>query len=129
MSPMRLAQKLGIKEGMRLLVSGEPDGYSDLLAPLPAGTEVVSVEQGEIAFRQLFLRNVNDLESLTPEMLKVCHKNGLLWITYPKVSSGLAPGLSRDLVRETLRKIGWKAVTIVAVDGTWAALRFKPIEN
>ena len=125
MSSMRLAQKLGIKEGMRLLVSGAPEGYFDLLAPLPAGAEIVLEEQGEVAFAQLFLRTLHDLELLTPEKLKVCGKNCLLWVTYPKVSSHLAAGLSRDVVREALRKIGWRAVTIVAVDSTWAALRFR----
>lgn len=114
---------------MRLLVQDAPEGYSDLLAPLPVGAEVISKEQAEAAFLQLFLRDLGDLESLTPDVLKVCGKNSLLWITYPKVSVRSAHGLSRNIVREALRKIGWRAVTIVAVDSTCAALRFRPIKS
>lgn len=127
MSQTQLVQKLGIKKGMRLLMHDAPEGYIELLTPLPEGAEVVTAGSGELAFLQLFLRNVHELELLTPERLARCGDKGLLWITYPKQSSGLKSGLSRDLIRETLQRMGWRAVTIVAVDNTWAALRFRPL--
>lgn len=129
MSKTRLVEKLGMKPGMRLLIKGAFEGYVNLLAPLPEGTEFTSAGSGELAFVQLFLLTVQELEALTLGDLAGCGHNGLLWITYPKKSSGLAPGLSRDLIRETLKRMGWRAVTIVAVDDTWAALRFRPIET
>jgi hypothetical protein len=128
-SPMRLTQKLGIKEGMRLFIRDAPDGYLDLLAPLPAGAGFVSEEQAEAAFLQLFIRDLGHLESLSPVMLELCGENSLLWISYPKVNLRSAHGLSRDIVQTKLRKIGWRAVTVVAVDGIWPALRIKRIER
>lgn len=124
---MRLAQKLGIKQGMRLLIRDAPPGYVDLLAPLPDEVEVISGGVERVVFLQLFLRNVHELEMLTPKELAMCSDDGLLWITYQKQSSGAASGLSRDLIREGLRRLGWRAVTIVAVDDTWSALRFRPL--
>ena len=123
---MKLAQKLGIKKGMRVLVDNAPEGYIELLKPLPKGAVVVTTGSGELAFLQLFLRNLQEPELLTPERPAASGK-GLLWITYPKQSSGSESGLSRDVIRESLLRIGWRAVAIVAVDDTWAALRFRPI--
>ncbi len=88
---------------MRLLIKGAFEGYIDLLAPLPDGTEFTSAGSGELPFVQLFLRNVLELEALTPDDLAKCGHNGLLWITYPKQSSALTSGLSRDLLREPYR--------------------------
>lgn len=65
---MRLAQKLGIKEGMRLLVRDAPDRYAYLLAPLPAGAEVVFEEQADAAFLQIFLRDLGELGVTTPNV-------------------------------------------------------------
>lgn len=127
MSQRRLVQKLGIKQGMRLLVQDAPPGYVDLLAPLPDEVEVISGGVERVVFLQLFLRNVHELEVLTPKELAMCGDDRLLWITYQKQSSGAASGLSRDLIRKSLKRLGWRAVTIVAVDVTWAALRFRAL--
>jgi len=34
--------------------------------------------------------------------------------------------LSRDLIREAMSGTGWRAVSIVAIDEIWSALRFRP---
>lgn len=125
---MRLAQKLGIKEGMRLAIHGAPEGYAALLAPLPAGAEFISETPPEAAFLQIFVHDLAGLESLPPDLLQACGKDSLLWVTYPKVAPRSAHGLSRDIVRGEMRQRGWRAVMIVAIDGVWAALRFKRVE-
>ena len=50
MSKKRLVEKLGMKPRMRLLIKGAFEGYVDLVAPLPEGTECISAASGELTF-------------------------------------------------------------------------------
>lgn len=49
-----------------------------------------------------------------------------LWFAYPKQSGALAGDLSRDAGWEALAAADFLAVTQVAIDADWSALRFRP---
>ncbi len=51
---------------------------------------------------------------------------GILWVCYPKAKA-LGTDLSRDVVRETVARVGLETVALVAVDGVWSALRCKRV--
>jgi hypothetical protein len=48
-----------------------------------------------------------------------------LWIAYPKKTPGMKTDLSRDVGWEDVERASLSAVTQVAVDETWSALRFR----
>jgi hypothetical protein len=52
---------------------------------------------------------------------------GRLWIAYPK-SGKLGTDLNRDILAELIRQKSFDPVRQVAIDDTWSALWFKPIE-
>ncbi len=123
-----LARKLRLKEGMRALVMAAPPGYFDLLTPLPDAVSISEVARGSYPFVQLFARNKSQLETSAPALLKHCAADTLLWISYPKKTSGVASDLSRDVVREIMAAFNWDTVAIISIDDVWSALRLRPTD-
>jgi hypothetical protein len=50
----------------------------------------------------------------------------LLWVAYPKGSSGVKTDVNRDRLWQALEPTGWRPVRQVALDETWSAMRFRP---
>ena len=51
-------------------------------------------------------------------------RSGILWISWPKKSSGKTTDLDENMVREIGLKGGLVDVKVCAVDETWSALKF-----
>lgn len=50
--------------------------------------------------------------------------NGLLWIAYPK-NKALETDLNRDILHEVMKVHGFDGVSLVSLNDTWSAMRFK----
>ena len=50
--------------------------------------------------------------------------DAVLWISWPKQSSGHATDLTEDALREVILPLGLVDVKVCAVDDTWSALKF-----
>jgi predicted SnoaL-like aldol condensation-catalyzing enzyme len=124
-----LAKKLGLRPGMRALIIAAPPGYLKLIAPLPDGVSVSHVANGMHPFVQLFAARAAEIKKSAPKLLKHAAAGALVWIAYPKKTSGLDSDLSREAVRDAMSGTGWRAVSIVAIDEVWSALRFRPTKD
>jgi len=121
-----IARKLGMNPGMRALIIAPPPGYLKLLAPLPDGLTVSSRADGRYPFVQVFATRLSEISRVAQRLSKHAAPSALVWISYPKKTSRTGGDLSRDLIREAMRGTGWRAVSIVALDEVWSALRFRP---
>jgi hypothetical protein len=126
MSANPIVKKLGIKPGMKALVIAAPDGYVRRMTPLPEGVEIVTKLAGTYPFVQLFATRMAEIEKTVPGLLQRAAPGAVVWITYPKKSSGIDSDLSRDILATALTDKGWRPVSIVALDDVWSALRFRP---
>jgi hypothetical protein len=121
-----IAKKLGMKTAISALVIAAPSGYLKLLAPLPDGLVLSDVMSGTHRFVQFFATRAAEIKKSAPRLLKHAAPGALVWIAYPKKTSGVATDLSRDSVCEVMKPTGWRPVAIVAIDDVWSALRFRP---
>lgn len=121
-----IARKLGLNPGMRALIIAPPPGYLKLLRPMPEGLTVSSKTGAAYPFVQVFATRLSDISKFAEKLRKYAAPNALVWVTYPKQSSKLKGDLSRDVIREAMNGPGWRAVSIVAIDEIWSALRFRP---
>jgi hypothetical protein len=121
-----VARKLGMNPGMRGLIIAPPPGYLKLLAPLPDGLTVSSRAHGIYPFVQVFATHLSEISRFAQRLSKYAAPNALVWISYPKKTSKRAGNLSRDVIRKAMSGTGWCAVSIVAIDEVWSALRFRP---
>lgn len=125
-TPSALAEKLGLKKDTCALIVNPPPGYIDLLAPLPEGVAIAHTAKGPHAFVQFFASRRSEIQKSIPALLKHAGSNALVWVAYPKKTSGAATDLSRDEVHSAVTEFGWRAVSIVSIDAVWSALRFRP---
>jgi hypothetical protein len=129
MANPQLIKKLLIKPGMRLAIHNAPVGYLEDLGPLPEGAQLADEAEGALDFVQLFIKNRGEYERLGAAALRAVKPDGLLWICYPKKSSGVGSDLDREVVWRMLAPTGLRPVTQIAIDEVWSALRFRPAEK
>jgi hypothetical protein len=123
------AKKLGLKPGMRELVLAAPSGYLKALAPLPRGVSVSENVGGTHDFVQMFATKKTEIKKSKKKLLESAIPGALVWITYPKKTSGADSDLSREAVWAGMEGTGWRPVSQIAIDEVWSALRFRPIED
>ncbi len=121
-----VGRKLGMNPGMRALIIAPPRGYLKLLAPLSDSLTVSSRAAGNYSFVQVFVTRLSEISRFARRLSKHAAQNALVWISYPKKTSKVKGTLSRDVIREAMSAAGWRAVSIVAIDRVWSALRFRP---
>lgn len=116
-----LAEKLRIKPGMTLTVLHAPGNYEQQLGLLPEGVTISYKPGRKNEFVQLFVRNKAELEQ---QIVKVCatlKEAGLIWITYPKASSGMQTDLTRDKGWECLEQLDMEWLALISFDDCWSA--------
>jgi hypothetical protein len=121
-----VARKLGMNRGMNALIITPPAGYLKLLMAAPGELIVSSRACGMYPFVQVFATRLSAIHRFAQKLSKHAAPNALVWISYPKKTSKLAGDLSRDVIRKAMSSAGWRAVSIVAIDEVWSALRFRP---
>lgn len=121
-------RKLGLRAGAEVLVIEGPAGYAEALqAVAPEAHVAVAPRIGVFDQVQLFCRDRATLEAHAAEALAAYKPMGHLWVCYPKGGSGVATDLNRDVDWGPLAAAGFRAVTQVAIDRVWSALRFRPL--
>ena len=119
-----LIEKLGIREGSRIIILNPPEDYNKTLGKLPKGVFVVETPNGPLDFIQLFTQRKEELESKFPILKKELSQEGALWISWPKGSSKVETDLNENIVREIGLKNGLVDAKISAIDETWSGIKF-----
>jgi len=117
-----LWQKLGLKPRMRLLALEAPPNLDALLSGAPDLQRLARAATFDCALAFASTRSTVTamLARLEPKM----PDGGLIWIAWPKKTSGV----STDLDEDAVRRIGLAAklvdVKVCAIDATWSGLKF-----
>ena len=121
-----LAKKLGIREASSVSVIDAPDGFADLLGPLPSGAiiryDVGASDEPDIVV--LFSTEAADLTDSVPRLTAVLPPHGALWVAYPKKASAVPTDLSFPVVQRIGLDAGLVDNKSAAVDETWSGVRF-----
>lgn len=118
-----LAKKLGIGPGCRLCLRQAPPNYPALVAPLPEGVRLVRRPSADTDLIHVFATRRAQLERALRASLAGMRADAVLWVSWPKKSSGLASELNEDQVRELALPLGLVDVKVCAVDETWSGLK------
>src|SRR5690349_5509935 len=118
-----LAEKLGIKPGMKVAVLGAPSNYAKLLGRLPPGAAVVRRPPREPAFVHVFVKRAAELGPLLVKYRNSMAQDGMLWISWPKKSSDVPTDITEHVVRGLALPLGLVDVKVCAVDETWTAFK------
>jgi len=118
--PASTAQKLKIKEGFALLTINAPSEFKKNIGPLPAAVKILT--DGK-KYNQVhwFVMNKAQLEKELENVLDLIKDEIVLWIYYPKGSSGIQTDLTRDKGWDKLLKhdeLTW--ISLISFDDTWS---------
>ncbi len=125
-SKRALAEKLGIKSGMRCLIRNAPKHFRGLLRPLPDDVAFVTRAAGRFDFIHLFATQRAALQRELPRLRGALAPDGMLWISWPKGGRKASPptDLTGTIVRDAGLDAGLVDVKVAAIDERWSGLKF-----
>lgn len=118
-----VAQKLGLKAGLRVHTLGAPADYLALLEEPPAGLELREDLEPGSAFIHLFARDRAEAEAGLARARAALAAEGTLWVSWPKKSSPFFKDLTEDGIRALALPLGLVDLKVCAVSGTWSGLK------
>jgi hypothetical protein len=119
-----LIKKLGIKEGFSVALVNSPRGFKKELGPLPERAKFVSGGTDSLDVVLLFVNSETELLRQFLLLATNLVGNGMLWVAWPKKSSGVATDLSFTNVQRIGLDAGLVDVKICAVNDVWSGLKF-----
>ena len=128
MANNNLLSKLKFRPEYQMLVINAPDNYMENLLGINYAINLDEVS-GEVDMLHIFAYNKNDVDRLVPSAIKCLKYDGLLWISYAKGTSKIKTDINRDKGWDTLKAMGFEGIALIAIDETWAAMRFRPKEK
>ena len=96
-----LAKKLGIKEDFRIALLHVPEDVKTELDGAFAKCKIERITSKDLNFIFLFAKSRAGLEMELWPAAKALAPAGMLWISWPKKSSGVATDLTEDVVRQS----------------------------
>ena len=119
-----LTQKLGIKPGFCIFVSGAPKTYDALVGGLPDGAKIIARLKAPLDVVHLFATKAAGLANKLSGCRDAIAPDGMIWVSWPKKSSGLATDLTDVVVRDTALALGLVDIKVCAIDEVWSGLKF-----
>ncbi len=89
-----------------------------------AGCEIVSAGKAPLDFAMVFTKSKAALAKEFTRISKGLAPAGMLWVSWPKKSSGVATDLDENIVRQIGLAAGLVDVKVCAVTEVWSGLKF-----
>jgi hypothetical protein len=119
-----LPKKLGIKDRFRARLIDAPADVRKELSPALAQCEIVKIDAQNLDFVMMFTKSQAELQSSFARIAKLLAPAGMLWIGWPKKSSGVITDMNENVVRETGLAAGLVDVKVCAITEVWSGLKF-----
>jgi len=119
-----LAKKLGIKAGFRIELINAPDYYMDLFGnELPSNLDFSADADQKKDMIHFFTRSSLDYKEFLPLLKQQINHNGMIWVSWPKKTSGLKSDISENQIRNLAIESGLVDVKVCAIDEIWSGLK------
>jgi hypothetical protein len=119
-----LPKKLGIKTGFRARLANAPAEVRAELREALAECEMKTKPGDMLDFAMLFTKSRTELAREFSPLAKLLAPAGMLWVSWPKKSSGVASDVDENLVRGIGLDAGLVDVKVCAVTEVWSGLKF-----
>ena len=119
-----LPQKLGIKDKFRVAFVGLPTDVRAELRDALASCSVAKDRCGKLDFAMVFAKQQAELRGEFARLSKQLSPAGMLWVSWPKKTSGVATDMNENEVRRIGLEAGLVDVKVCAVTEVWSGLKF-----
>src|SRR5262245_48939340 len=118
-----LAAKLGFKAGQTALLLGTPANYAALIGPPLKDLKRVKALGPTVDVVHMFTASRTRLTAALLDCRRHLKPDAVIWVSWPKKSSGMQTDITEDTIREVALPIGFVDIKVCAVDATWSGLK------
>jgi len=118
-----IVKKIGIKEGFKFLIVNAPNDFEPQLE-LPERVTVNGKSKKPSDFVLLFVKSRHALAREFSRYSAKLTPPGMLWVSWPKKTSGVQSDLNENIVRDIGLAKGMVDVKVCAIDEVWSGLKF-----
>ncbi|MFN4095446.1 MAG: hypothetical protein ACK4GG_01595 [Sphingomonas sp.] len=118
-----LADKLGLKPGMRLFLADMPASVRQEARVDDLGLEVLAAPCTGIDAAHIFVTSRATLERELKALRQLIAPSGFIWASWPKKSAKMDTDITEDTIREVALPLGLVDVKVCAVDEIWSGLK------
>ena len=123
-----LLKKLGVKDGQAALLVAVPEGVKELSnfqqwRRVKKAKTARGISGGPYDYAHFFTASEAALHDVLPALKKELAQDGMIWVSWPKKSSGVASTVTEDTIRNLALKLGLVDVKVCAVDDVWSGLK------
>jgi hypothetical protein len=116
-----LPKKLGLKDNFRVAFFNLPQ---EVEAELKSDLAKCVMAKDRLDFVTIFVKAASDFEKQFLRFSGKLAPAGMLWVSWPKKSSGVRTDLNENLIRDFGLHVGLVDVKVCAVTEIWSALKF-----
>jgi hypothetical protein len=124
-----LPQKLGLRDGQRVLWISLPRELKELrksrnfVEIAEAGWDTFT--DGDPGYDVIhgFTASRAVLEKSARKLMKQIHRDGTIWVSWPKKASKVETDITEDVIRDVVLPIGLVDVKVAAVSEIWSGLK------
>lgn len=118
-----LAQKLGLKPGMRSWALNMPDSVRAEIDHNAPAIDWLEQPEPPVALAHIFVTSLAALDCELRMLLPLVARDGTIWISWPKKASKVATDVIEDMIRAVALPLRLVDVKVCAVDDTWSGLK------
>jgi hypothetical protein len=118
-----LADKLGLKAGMRAWFLDMPDGVRAEIDLASIGVNEQAAPSAGIEAAHIFVARREDLVRELTALRDLLAPAGFLWVSWPKKAAKVETDITEDHIREVALPLGMVDIKVCAVDETWSGLK------
>ena len=118
-----LANKLSLKDGMRLWWDGIPESVADEIGAQGLQLEMLAAPEAPIDAAHIFVTERAALEAKLHKLMPLLGSRGFLWVSWPKKAAKVPTDITEDTIRDVCLPMGLIDVKVCAVDQTWSGLK------
>ena len=118
-----LAQKLGLKPGMRSWFLNMPDSVRAEIDSYGTAFTFLDSPEPPVEAAQLFVTHCATLDCKLRMLLPLLDRDGMIWVSWPKQAAKADTDITEDVIRAVALPLGLVDVKVCAVDATWSGLK------
>ena len=118
-----LAQKLGLKPGMRAWFQNVPDSVRAQIERDAPPIERLDLPEPPVQFAHIFVASCAILDCELRMLLPLLDPAGMIWVSWPKKASKVPTDITEDVIRAVALPLHLVDVKVCAVDETWSGLK------
>jgi hypothetical protein len=118
-----LAQKLGLKDGFKVLLIAPPKDYAELLGPAANSVSFVRKAGTSVDLVHLFVSARKELAVKLKSLRSSLRSEVPIWVSWPKKASKLPTNITEEVIREVALPMGFVDIKVCAVTEVFSGLK------